>query len=126
MNMKAISLASLLAIGLVGTACSDTPAQTEEVAIETPVATELAAPVDDGFNLRIPGTDADAPVANDGFNLSIPDSGSTIASGEFNLPSDIPVTDGLADIPEVDLGLLEDTVEETVETPDEDEIIRIE
>ena len=124
--MKAISLASLLAIGLVGTACSDTPTQTEEPAIEALAATETAAPVDDGFNLRIPGQDADAPIVDDGFNLSIPDSGSTIASGEFNLPSDIPVTDGLADIPEVDLGLIEDAVENSVETPDEDEIIRIE
>lgn len=124
--MKAVSFASIISIALAGAACSDTPTKTDEPVIETPAATETAGPpADDGFNFMIPGDEIADPVVNDGFNLSIPDTGSTIASGEFNLPADIPNSRDLSGLPDIKAPLLEDTVE-TEDTPDEDAIIRIE
>ena len=120
--MKALSLASILAIGLAGAACSDTPEPKEDVKVETPEVTETAAPEDDGFNFMIPGGDVDVETADDGFNLSIPDDGPSISSGEFNLPADIPTSNGLDDLPEIEAPI--------IETPEpeahEDALIRIE
>lgn len=120
--MKALSLASILAIGLAGAACSDTPEPKENIEVETPEAVETAAPADDGFNFMIPGDDVDLETADDGFNLSIPGDGPSISSGEFNLPADIPTTDRLSDLPEIEAPVIDTPDDE----PDEDAIIRIE
>ncbi len=118
--MKALSIASLVSLALVGAACSQTEAPEAEVKA-TPVA--APAPADDGFNLRIPGDDTGAAVSDDGFNFSIPSGDGTPApSGDFNLPSDIPTTDALSDLPELEAPLGDETP--IVETDDEP-IIRL-
>lgn len=120
--MKALTLASILAVGLAGTACSDTPEVQEDAKVETPEAVEIAAPADDGFNFMIPGDDVDLSAPADGFNLSIPDDGPSISSGEFNLPADIPTTDRLSDLPEIEAPVIDTPDDES----DEDALIRIE
>lgn len=121
--MKALSLASMVALALAGTACSESTSP--EPVTDTPPATEAAelTPVsaDDGFNLMIPGEGPDE-VADDGFNLAIPGDYAATPSDGFNLPADVPSTVGLDAVPEVDTSILDEDAEEP---EDEDEIIRL-
>lgn len=118
--MKALTIASLTALAFAGAACSETSPAEPDVTV-TEVAE--AAPVDDGFNLMIPGDTSGSAVADDGFNLGLPDSGGTVASDGFNLPANVSTGSGLDDVPEIDTSILQD--EAPAATPDEDEIIRL-
>ena len=116
--MKALSIASIAALALAGTAVSQST-ETDDKAVEP---TPAAAPVDDGFNLAFPGDTGSGAVEDDGFNFAIPSMGGPVGSDNFNLPMDVPATSGL-DLPEIDSAVIEEI---TPEEPEEDEIIRLE
>ena len=125
--MKALSIASIFAIGLAGTACS----QASEAPVETPVAEvetseTVEASADAGsFNLGLPTETAAAPAASDGFNLGLPSTTAANTDG-FNLGTDIVASNGLSDIPEIAAPLAEDVVEPAVAEPTDDEpVIRL-
>ncbi len=125
--MKAISIASIFAIGLAGTACSqasETPAETKSVDVETAETVEASADMG-SFNLGLPN-DVNAPApANDGFNLDLPSASGTSSDG-FNLGTDIAASNGLSDLPEIAAPLAEDVVETAPETTsDEEPVIRL-
>lgn len=119
--MKASVIASLTALALAGTACSDAPQKEAEAPQATPAATEIAAPVDDGFNLPVPGETA-APL-DDGFNLTPPGSAPALSDDGFSLPTDLPSSVSLDDIPSVDTPVVQETAPPE---PSEDTIIRLE
>lgn len=125
--MKALSIASIFAIGLAGTACSqasEAPAETEKVDVETAETVEASADMG-SFNLGLP-TDVNAPApANDGFNLDLPTESATESDG-FNLGTDIAASNGLSDLPEISAPLADDVVETAPETTTDDEpVIRL-
>lgn len=139
--MKALSLAAGLAIALAGTACSEqVPAEPENVSAETaaPAAVETPAANTSSrsrFNLRMPGggtAPAPQPQTSGGFNLRTPDAPAST--------NDIPMPAGsasstLADVPEVavpglnnpaaDIATRSRTEAPTVNTEDDDDIIRL-
>ena len=125
--MKALSIASIFAIGLAGTACSqasEAPAETANAATET--AETVEASVDaSGFNLGLP-TDVNAPApANDGFNLDLP-SADTASTDGFNLGTDIAASNGLAELPEITAPLAEDVTDPAApEVTDDEPVIRL-
>ena len=85
--MKAISFASLLALGIAGSACS----QTVDAEDATPAseAETVSAETGGSFNLGVPGDVSDASAANsDGFNLALPSTEPTSTDG-FNLGTDV-------------------------------------
>lgn len=119
--MKALSIASIFAIGLAGTACSqasEAPAETETTVVEAAETVDAS-----GFNLGLP-TDVSAP-ANDGFNLALPSSDMASTDG-FNLGTDIAASNGLAELPEIAAPLTEEAVEPAApEATDDEPIIRL-
>ncbi|MDJ0921994.1 MAG: hypothetical protein QNI84_12775 [Henriciella sp.] len=120
--MKAFSFASIAALAIVGTACS----QDAEPDGKTPApveSTPVSAPADDGFNLAIPGETGTGTVADDGFNLGLPAMGNGTAADGFNLPAALPTTSGL-DLPEIEAPLVEDVA--PISEDDPDAIIRLE
>jgi len=125
--MKTLSIASIFAIGLAGTACSqasEAPAETEKAEVEATETVEASA--DTGsFNLGLP-TEINAPApANDGFNLDLPSANATNSDG-FNLGTDITASNGLSELPEIAAPLAEDVVETAPETTSDDEpVIRL-
>ena len=125
--MKTLSIASIFAIGLAGTACSqasEAPAETEKAEVEATETVEASA--DTGsFNLGLP-TEINSPApANDGFNLDLPSANATNSDG-FNLGTDITASNGLSELPEIAAPLAEDVVETAPETPSDDEpVIRL-
>lgn len=125
--MKALSIASLFALAVAGTACSQaSEPETEKTEAETPPA-ETAEVDTSEFNLGLP-TDLNSTsttTSNDGFNLSLPDT-STTSSDEFNLGTELSTADALADIPEISAGVGEEqTEEESKEDPDDEPVIRL-
>ncbi len=127
--MKAITIATLSALALAGAACSEsdpkTSAQTQLSAPE-PAAevTPVAAPADDGFNLRVPGDSPAAQTADDGFNLKIPGTAAGPGGDGFNLPTDLPTSSELGSVPEIDTTILDGDA--PTATSDDDAIIRLE
>ena len=137
--MKALSLATGLAIALAGTACSEqVPAEPGNVSAETaaPAAAETPAANTSSrsrFNLRMPdGGTASPPQTSGGFNLRTPDAPAPT--------SDIPMPAGsasstLADVPEVavpglnnpatDIANRSRTEPRDVNTEEDDAIIRL-
>ena len=132
--MKAFSILSILALGLAGTACSQTvEAAEEETEAKTEVA-ETAPDVGGSFNLGLPAEPAVIDgTSTDGFNLGL---GSTdVASTDgFNLGTDVAASNGLSALPELstDIGEAPEALDElTLEKPeledlDEEPIIRLE
>jgi len=123
--MKALSIASIFAIGLAGTACSqasEAPAETDTAVVEAAETAEASVDAS-GFNLGLP-TDVSAP-ANDGFNLALPSSDMASTDG-FNLGTDIAASNGLAELPEIAAPLTEEAVEPAApEATDDEPIIRL-
>ncbi|MHA7899221.1 MAG: hypothetical protein ACX94B_05105 [Henriciella sp.] len=127
--MKALSIASLFALSLAGTACSQT-----SDAEDTPPATQTGAQAEDvggSFNLGLPANleTASAP-ASDGFNLALPGTETANTDG-FNLGTDVAASSGLADLPEIATPLAEDADALELELPqteetDDEPIIRLE
>lgn len=120
--MKAVALASLTALAIAGAACSDTPTKTEAPASQ-PELTPVSAPADDGFNLPVPGETPVSAPADDGFNLPVPGQAPApaVPTDGFNLPTDLPATNSLNSVPEIDTSKLEPAED----IPPEDEIIRL-
>ena len=126
--MKTLSIASIFAIGLAGTACSqasEAPAETVKADIETAETVEASADTGGSFNLGLP-SDVNAPAnANDGFNLDLQSASGSNTDG-FNLGTDLAASNGLSDLPELAAPLAEDVVETAPEEPTDDEpIIRL-
>lgn len=125
--MKALSIASLFALAVAGTACSQaSEPETEKADAESPPAetTEVDA---SEFNLGLPTdlSSADTTTASDGFNLALPGTSAT-SSDEFNLGTDLSTADALSDIPEIDAGVGEEqTEEEPEEDADDEPVIRL-
>lgn len=125
--MKALSIASIFAIGLAGTACSqasEAPAETDNAVVETTETAEASVDTS-GFNLGLP-TDVNTPApASDGFNLDLPATDMASTDG-FNLGTDIAASNGLAELPEIAAPLAEDAAEPaTPEVTDDEPVIRL-
>lgn len=125
--MKALSIASIFALGLVGTACSqasEAPADTLDAEVEASETVEASADAG-SFNLGLP-TETAAPVAaGDGFNLDLPSTTAANTDG-FNLGTDIAASNGLSDVPEIAAPLTEEVVEPAAEeTTDDEPVIRL-
>ncbi len=126
--MKALSIASIFALAITGTACSqsaeDTPEKPEaETTTEAPAEAEVDM---SGFNLGLPTEmeTVDAVPAGE-FNLDLGDT-STASTDGFNLGTDLGASSGLADIPEIGTSISEEESEETPEQPTDDEpVIRL-
>jgi len=123
MNMKALSIASIAALAIAGTACSQDTETAEEKA-ETAEPTPVSAPADDGFNFALPAEAGSQGGADDGFNFAVPSMDAAVGDDGFNLPMDVPTTSGLA-LPQIDSAVIEDIVPEAEEDEDDD-IIRLE
>ena len=129
--MKALSFASLIALGIAGTACSQ-DAETKTETVQPAEETSAAANVGGSFNLGLP-TEMDAGTQTDtsGFNLALP--GDTPASTDgFNLATDVSASNGLSDIPEIATDIVpadaENAIPEVLETEaaDDEPVIRLE
>ena len=103
-NMKAFSIASLIALGIAGTACSqDADVKAEDT---KPAEAKTEAPdVGGSFNLGLP---TDAPASTAGFNLG----------------TEVAASNGLSELPEIEAPI---DAEDAPETDEDDEpIIRLE
>lgn len=125
--MKALTIASIFALGVVGTACSQTSETTEQDAKVETAATEsqtadAATEVGGSFNLGLPAESPSTEVGGS-FNLGVPASAPASTDG-FNLATDVSASNGLSDIPEI----AAPSVTEETEAPDEDDepVIRLE
>lgn len=118
MNMKAAAFASILALSLAGTACSEkAPAESK-----TPASAETAANDAPQFNLRYPGSEATTSTdVSSGFNLRTPDS--VGSSDGIRLPEGAVNENRLSDVPELDTRVVIE--EETPATDPDDDIIRL-
>lgn len=128
--MKALSIASILALAITGTACSQSAEDTaEKPEAETETETEAAAETEvdmSGFNLGLPTEmeTVDAVPAGE-FNLDIGEASATSTDG-FNLETDLGASSGLAEVPEIGTSITEEDAEETPEQPTDDEpVIRL-
>lgn len=126
MNMKALTIASLSALGLVGVACSESDTPTPEPASEvTEPVIETSAPAEDSdFNLDLFEDDS----GDNGFNIGFEDDpGDGLGGFDFG---DDDGTSLFEDIPAIQAPPTLGEDEELVEVPDvptidEDEIIRL-
>ena len=123
--MKALSITSLFVLGIAGTACSQASQTEAEAQVPEIQTVESGEDVGGSFNLELP-TDLSetGDAANDGFNLDLPSTGSANAGTDgCNLGTDLQASGGLADLPEIDTSLTEETPSEPV---DDEPVIRIE
>ena len=124
MNMKALSIASLIALGVAGTACSQDADTTTEDTQTAEVTTE-AADVGGSFNLGLP-TDTDTTASTSGFNLALPGA----STDGFNLAADVSASNGLSELPEIQADIVqadESTLSDVLETEqtDDEPVIRL-
>lgn len=125
--MKALSIASLIALGVAGTACSqDADTKTEDT--QTTEAKTEAADVGGSFNLGLP-TDTSATTSTSGFNLALPGDAPASTDG-FNLAADVSASNGLSELPEISADIVqgdESTLSDVLEAePTDDEpVIRL-
>ncbi len=125
--MKALSFASILALAIAGTACSQTaedPPETPEAETETAAEPEVDMT---GFNLGLPTEmEPTAPAPASEFNLGLGDPTTTSTDG-FNLETELGASSGLSEIPEIDSSIVEEETEE-IPTPlvDDEPVIRLE
>jgi len=130
--MKALSIASVFALAIAGTACSQaSDADAEKPETEAEAETTTEAEVDmTGFNLGLP-TEMEAPEATPAgeFNLGIEGTETTSTDG-FNLGTDLGASSGLEDVPEIGASIVEEETEETeeieIEPIDDEPVIRLE
>ena len=127
MNMKALSIASLIALGVAGTACSQDADTTTEDTQTAEVTTE-AADVGGSFNLGLP-TDTDTTASTSGFNLALPGDAPASTDG-FNLAADVSASNGLSELPEIQADIVqadESTLSDVLETEqtDDEPVIRL-
>ena len=122
--MKALSIASLIALGIAGTACS----QDADAKAEDTQTTEAAADVGGSFNLGLP-TDTGASASTSGFNLALPGEAPASTDG-FNLAADVSASNGLSELPEISTDIVqadENTLSDVLETEpvDDEPVIRL-
>lgn len=123
--MKALSIASLIALGIAGTACS----QDADVQAEDTQPAE-AADVGGSFNLGLPTeTDPSATAGASGFNLALPGDAPASTDG-FNLAADVSASNGLSELPEIETDIVQSedrTLSEVLETDpaDDEPVIRL-
>ncbi|MEL7285948.1 MAG: hypothetical protein AAGJ68_15605 [Pseudomonadota bacterium] len=126
MMMKALSIAAIFALGVVGTACSQTSEAAEDEAkaeTETEDVTEAAADTGGSFNLGLPTEAAAAPAAGGSFNLGLPSEAAASTDG-FNLGTEVAASNGLANLPDVATPVIDTDVVEANE--DDEPVIRLE
>jgi len=124
--MKAFSVASILALAIAGTACSQTKeAEAEDTSVETksPETIEAADDVGGSFNLGFPTDAGAAPATGGSFNLGLPTSTATSTDG-FNLGIEISASNGLGELPAIEAPVSQEITPETDE--DDEPIIRLE
>lgn len=115
--MKALSLATLFAVSIAGTACSQaTDASADAPKTETEVE-KTEADVGGTFNLGLPEDTATAAAPGaGGFNLDLP---ATTAPADttdgFNLGAGVTATNGLSELPDLDPSIVEEAVEDNIE-----------
>nr|WP_070961386.1 hypothetical protein [Hyphomonas sp. Mor2] len=126
--MKALSIASILALAITGTACSqsaETPAEPPKDTAEAETATEPEVDMT-GFNLGLPTELEPVETIPAGeFNLELGDAATTSTDG-FNLETDLGASSGLSDVPEIGASIAEEDAEPEPELPSDDEpVIRL-
>ena len=124
MNMKAVTFASLMAVSLAGTACSQQAPDETDTASAT---SEASAPKAGEFNLRYPTTSASetSETASGEFNLRVPGSSDMSADGEIRLPDGAVRENALSGVEEL---RTPDVATPPVNVPEEDpddEIVRL-
>ncbi len=134
MNMKALSLATLFAVSLAGTACSqatDASADAPQTEAETETA-QATAEVGGTFNLGLPEDPATAATSGaGGFNLDLPTTTAVDSTSGFNLGAGLTASNGLAELPELDASIVEETADDSLDAlkeeivDDEEPIIRL-
>lgn len=126
--MKALSIASIFALGFAGAACSqasDPAADETNAEIETIETADAAADTGGSFNLGLPEDVNSSASANDGFNLDLPAANASNTDG-FNLGTDVSASNGLSDLPELTAPIAEEAIETAPEQPVDDEpVIRL-
>ncbi|MEO1659624.1 MAG: hypothetical protein AAFR51_01445 [Pseudomonadota bacterium] len=131
--MKALSIATLFAVSLAGTACSQTTDASADAPKTDAQVEKTAADVGGTFNLGLPEdtTTAAAPAAG-GFNLDLPStSSSTDTTDGFNLAAGVSASNGLAELPELDASIVDETVDDTLDAltepvaADDEPVIRL-
>ncbi len=127
--MKALSIASVLALAMAGTACSqasDENAEMPETPAEADTTTEAEVDMT-GFNLGLP-TEMETPEAAPAgeFNLGIAGAETSSTDG-FNLGTDLGASSGLEDVPEIGANIVEEEAEDIeIEPIDDEPVIRLE
>ncbi len=122
--MKALTLASLFALGVAGTACSqasDAAADEDKTETATAETTEAKADISGSFNLGLP-TEAAPAAAGGSFNLGMPTDAPASTEG-FNLATDVSASNGLAELPEIEAPNIAENGEET--DADDEPVIRL-
>ena len=134
--MKALSLATLFAVSLAGTACSQaTDASADAPKPETETVTETVeaeAEIGGTFNLGLPDDTATAATPGaGGFNLDLPTSTAGDTTDGFNLGAGVTASNGLSELPELDASIVEETSDDSLDAlkeeivDDEEPIIRL-
>lgn len=124
--MKALSTASILALTIAGTACSQTSDATSEDATPETAKTETVEAADDvggSFNLGLPTEAATDTAAGGSFNLGLPAGAATTTDG-FNLGTAVSGSNGLAELPVVETPISDALPTEADE--DDEPVIRLE
>jgi hypothetical protein len=128
MKMKALSIASILALAVAGTACSQASDQEAEKPATVAETETAAAPEVDmsGFNLGLPTEmETPAPIPAGEFNLDLGSAPAPTTDG-FNLGTDLGASSGLESIPEIGTSIAEEPAEEEPLVPVDDEpVIRL-
>ncbi len=127
--MKALSIASLIALGISGAACSQDADATAE---DTPPAETSSETADVGgsFNLGLPTEVDNSAATNAGeFNLALPGDAPASTDG-FNLATDVSASSGLSELPEIETDIVQSedaALSDVLETePSDDEpVIRL-
>lgn len=110
MALRVLSYSALAALALAGTAS---------------LQSATAETSDSDFNLAFPSDEAAEATPTDGFNLRMPGDAAGADTGDFNLSSDVTMSNGLSGVPQFDTSALEAPQEEAP-AEDLDAIIRLE
>ena len=127
--MKALSLASIVAVALGSAACAQSDVTTEP---DAPVeVAETASTTSGKFNLGLPEELEPAPATTAGnFNLEVDPAAATATDG-FNLSTEVETVNSLDDLPDIeDLVIDDPEAEEAVDAIedliDDEPVIRLE